>query len=301
VSSPPAKLTFAIPFYSGEKYLRRAIESALRQSRADWELVICDDQSPSRAAEDLVRSLGDPRIRYQRNDQNLGMARNWNHCLDVAATDLVTLLHDDDELLPDYAEKMLVAAERWPDAAAFFCAAQVIGEDSRPRFSFPDFFKRFLIPSTREVVELRGERAVEALLRGNFIMCPTLCWRKSRLDTARFQDQWKMVMDLEMTTRLLVGGATLVGLPDVCYAYRRHGKNATVRLTSNLLRFEEEVALDRALGEQALQRGWRLAARAASAKWIIKLNLLYCIALDLPLLRPRRAWDKLAFLARKTG
>src|SRR5437868_3244891 len=143
----PARITFAVPFYAGTEYLRRALDSVRRQTIADWCLLVCDDHGPEAGAEELVRSYGDGRMRYHRNATNLGMAGNWNRCLDLAATDLVTLLHADDELLPHYAAVMLGAAAARPGAAALFCEARTIGADGRDCLSLPDLFKRVLRPA----------------------------------------------------------------------------------------------------------------------------------------------------------
>src|SRR5262245_61189654 len=123
---PEAAITFAIPFYTGGEYLRCAVESVLRQTRPDWELLVCDDAGPEPGTEALLRSFADARVRYVRNEANLGMIGNWNQCLDLARTDLVTLLHADDALLPGYADLMVKAAAGHPRAAAFFCAARII-------------------------------------------------------------------------------------------------------------------------------------------------------------------------------
>src|SRR5204862_858830 len=140
-------------------------------------LVVCDD-GPEPGTAELVASFPDPRVRYVRNERNLGMAGNWNRCLDVAETDLVNLLHNDDELLPNYVEVMLGAAQEHPEAAAFFCQAKVIDATGRERFSFVDYVKRFLQPKTEGPLVLEGPSAVEALMHGDFIMCPTVCYHK---------------------------------------------------------------------------------------------------------------------------
>ena len=103
-------------------------------------------------------------------------------------------------------------------------------------------------------------------------------------------------MDLEFTTRLLLEGETLVGLPEVAYAYRRHQANTTAGHTDSLLRFREEVDLyDELLGRLS-HAGWGRAASVARAKLIIKLNLLYCAARDVTRCRLRQTWQKLTFL-----
>jgi hypothetical protein len=224
------------------------------------------------------------------------MVENWNRCLHLADTELVTLLHADDELRDSYAGTLKSAAERYPWAAALFCEAEVIDAGGAPCFSFPDWIKRFLRPGRGRTVRLEGPRGIGALLRGNFIMCPTLCYRKSLLQGRRFAPRWRMVQDLELTTRLLLEGESLVGIPDVAYRYRRHPHNATAQYTRNLLRFHEESALYELLGEESSSRGWGAVARIARGKSIIKLNLAYSALHDLLGLQSRFAWEKLWLL-----
>jgi glycosyltransferase involved in cell wall biosynthesis len=299
-SSLLTKLTIAIPFFRGSQYLRQAIESVLRQSQPAWQLLVCDDASPEIDVRRLVLGYRDPRIRYVRNERNLGMVGNWNRCLDLAPTDLVTLLHADDQLLDCYVAMMTEAAEQHPKAVALFCRARIIDQDGRSRFSFPDLYKRLLADCVGNGLRLEGPTALEALLRGDFIMCPTVCYRKSRLGLRRFSSDWRFAQDMEFFTRLLFQRETLIGLPAVGYAYRRHRLNATAEYTKSLLRFEEESRLYDALAHAAHNRGWEQAARLARRKSVIKLNLLYCSAADLLRLRLQEAWQKLVFLRNLT-
>lgn len=292
------KLTFAIPFYRGRDYLERAIASVFRQTESSWRLIVSDDGGSEEGIAELVRSYRDDRLSYHRNERNLGMVANWNRCLDLAETDLVNLLHADDELLEKYAALMTTAAERHPRAAAFFCAARVIGADGRPCLSLPDLCKRLLVLDRGDPLLLRGQDGLQSLLRGNFIMCPTVCYRKSRLGPRRFSERWRFVQDLELFCRLVLEGERLIGIASTGYAYRRHSENATVVYTQSLLRFEEEAQLHDHLGEAAARHGWGGAVRIARGKWMISLHLLYCIVADLLRLRPRSARDKAALLAR---
>jgi glycosyltransferase involved in cell wall biosynthesis len=303
MTQPPDPLTVAIPFYKGQAYLRQAIESVLRQSSTEWRLLVCDDGPESGTAE-LVASFGDARIRYLKNERNLGMAGNWNRCLDAADTDLVNLLHNDDELLPSYVEEILRAGREFPDAAAFFCRAKVIDAAGREAFSLVDYVKRFLQPKTDGPFALHGKSAVEALMHGDFIMCPTVCYRRSRLPAERFRPDWRQVLDLDFFTRILLDGGTMVGLPAVAYAYRRHAENATAQQTETLLRFEEESRIHDQIAAVARERGWPAVARVAAGKRVIKLHLAFRICQDLARLRLRPAlkkWDFLYGLLRGRG
>jgi glycosyltransferase involved in cell wall biosynthesis len=290
-------LAIAIPFYKGHTYLRAAIESVLRQTSPHWRLLVCDD-GPEAGTAELVASFGDHRLRYLRNDRNLGMAGNWNRCLDAADTDLVNLLHNDDELLGNYVEVMSKAGQEYPEVAAFFCKAKIIDAVGRERFSLADYVKRILQPKSEGPLVLQGRSAVEALMHGDFIMCPTVCYRKSRLPTEHFSADWRMVLDLDFFTRILLAGGTMVGLPAVAYAYRRHAENASREYTESLLRFEEESRLHDQVAAVASRRGWPEVARVAARKRIIKLHLAFRILQDASRLRLSAARRKSRFLYR---
>ena len=294
-------ITIAIPFYRGHGYLRAAIGSVLRQKNPNWRLIVCDD-GPEPGTREVVASFGDARLRYERNERNLGMAGNWNRCLDLADTDLVNLLHNDDELVPNYVDEMLKAAEQDPEAAAFFCRAKVIDSKGQETFSAIDFVKRFFRPKTRGPLVLHGPPAIEALARGNFIMCPTVCYRKSRLEQNRFSPDWRFVLDLEFFTRLLRQGKALVGMPQIAFAYRRHGENATEEYTRTLLRFEEESKLLDELAAWAAANQHMTLERTAKRKRVIKAHLVFRILQDLSRLQLRRAsakWRYLRSLAKR--
>lgn len=283
-----AELTLAVPFHRGLGYLREAIESALAQRDARWRLVVLDDRGEPAGVRELVLGFGDPRIEYRAHDRHLGMVANWNSGLDAAATDLVALLHADDRLLPDYVGIALALASAHPRAAALFCGAVVIDAAGRPRFSLADAVKGWLAPRGEPLV-LHGERALAALARGDFIMCPTLCFRRSLLGARRFDPRWRQVQDLDLLARLLLDGETLVGTRRAGYAYRRHAQSATARQSESLLRFEEEFELLERIAEAAARRGWSAAARVARRKAIVRLHLAWRAAGDLVAGRPGRA------------
>ncbi len=158
------KITIAIPVYTHVAFLRKAIESVLRQTIPDWFLIISDDHSPDARAEEAVHQYRDARVRYCRNSSRLGMAGNFNRCLDLAQTDLVTLLHADDELLSHYCEQMIGAAAKFPTVTASFCNAEIIDADGKACFSFPDYVKHLYVPPGRNPFVLTGERGLMSLM-----------------------------------------------------------------------------------------------------------------------------------------
>ncbi len=286
---------FAIPFYSGQEFLKRSIQSVIDQTYPNWKLWISDDGTANETMA-LVESFKDSRIVYSKNPQTLGMVGNWNRCLEIADTAYVTLLHGDDELLPNYAQAILTGFERHPNATAVFCRTSIIDERSRPLFSFPDYYKNFVRPSSQNAVTLKEESGIAAIMQGNFLFCPTVCFHKSRLGAERFSSEWKMVQDLELWTRLVFGGHRLVELSEIAYSYRRHSNNSTVSFTNDLSRFVEEIQLYQKVEIQCSKVNWTKASTVARRKSIIKLNLAYCALKDLLGFKPVQGAKKLNLL-----
>jgi GT2 family glycosyltransferase len=291
----------AIPFHAGFAYLEEAVASVRAQSVAAWSLTVVDDSGTPGAVRAFVHGLGDARVRCLENTANLGMVATWNRCLDEVepGAELLTLLHADDRLLPDYLAELAALATRAPDAAALFCAARTIGAEGRARFSLQDDIKRWYVPRAGADVELAGEAGLAALMRANFVVCPTLAFRRARLGRTRFDARWRQVQDLELMARLLLAGETLAGLRSAHYAYRRHGANATARQTEDFSRFSEEFALFDEVAALARARGWSRAERISRRKTILRLHLAWRGLLGAFRLRPSEALDSARFALRR--
>jgi glycosyltransferase involved in cell wall biosynthesis len=272
----------------------------LGQRHSDWRLIVCDDGEREQGAAELVASYGDARIAYHRNPRHLGMARSWNLCIDRAETELVTLLHADDRLLSNYAGLVLELAGRHPGAAAVCCAASIIDARGAVRFSLADAVKRFFVPRGKGPIPLRGEAALSSLMAGNFIMCPTLCFRRALIGERRFSETWKQVLDLEFTARLLIEGETIVYSRESAYAYRRHAGGATAIQSESLLRFEEEFRLFDLVAARAAEVGWTRAERVCRRKRIVRFHLLYRALRALLRLQARRALALLGYAGKNS-
>lgn len=271
------RLAIAIPFHRGLAYLDEAVASVRAQDDPDWSLVVLDDSGEPGAVRAHVAALQDARITCLENARNLGMVPTWNRALEEAApgAELLTLLHADDRLLPDYVSRLRALAASEPGCAALFCAARTIGADGGARLSLQDDIKRFLVPGRGATMELAGEPGLAALMRGNFVVCPTLAFRRARLGAVRFDARWRQVQDLDLLARLLFGGERLCGLRSAHYEYRRHDANATARQTADFSRFEEEFALFDEVAAAARARGWRRVERLSRRKSILRLHLAW--------------------------
>jgi hypothetical protein len=161
----------------------------------------------------------------------------------------------------------------------------VINEVGEPIFSLPDEVKKVIRPKTQDDIVTVGEEGLQSLMRGAWIFCPTLCFRKSKFPSDGFSQRWRMVLDLDLTSRVLLSGGVLVGTPRVSYRYRRHATNQTSLLTAELTRFREEIAILDEVADECDLHGWSHAARIARRKMIVRLHLGYQAVRSLARLR----------------
>lgn len=102
-------ISVIIPTYNRVGLLGRSIQSVLSQTYTNLELLIIDDCSKDNTGE-FVKGLSDKRIRYHRNEHNMGLAGAKNVGASLAKGELLAFQDDDDEWLPD---KLMRLMEVW--------------------------------------------------------------------------------------------------------------------------------------------------------------------------------------------
>jgi glycosyltransferase involved in cell wall biosynthesis len=100
-----------IPTYNRATLLPRAVSSVLNQTFQDLELLVVDDCSKDDTAR-LVAGFADRRIRYLRQDVNLGCSAARNRAIALSKCAYIAFLDDDDEWLPQKLEIQVERMER---------------------------------------------------------------------------------------------------------------------------------------------------------------------------------------------
>jgi glycosyltransferase involved in cell wall biosynthesis len=219
------RVSIGLPVYNGERFIGGAVESLLAQTLTDFELVIVDNASTDRTGE-ICRAFaaGDPRVRYHRNERNVGLAPNWNLAFDLAcAAPLFKWAAHDDVHVPTFLERCVEALERDPGVVLAFSRTELIDRDGETieakRPSLPldsvDPSIRFdaLMPSDR--LYIFGVMRRDALLR----------YGKPVLGS--YVDH-----DGVLLLRLVLSGR-FFEVPEVLFFNRRHETQAETRLSGD--------------------------------------------------------------------
>jgi glycosyltransferase involved in cell wall biosynthesis len=120
-------VTVGIPTRNRSGLLREAIESVLAQTHRDFALIVSDNASDDDTPE-VVRSYRDPRVVYSPVARNVGRTGNFNRLVELAETEFVLLLGDDDKLHPDHLARTLEVLERHPRVGVVHTGFSLIDE-----------------------------------------------------------------------------------------------------------------------------------------------------------------------------
>jgi glycosyltransferase involved in cell wall biosynthesis len=177
------KVTVAIPTYNRAHYLKEAIESVLNQTYTDYELLVVDNASTDNT-EEVVKSFNDKRIKYIKNEKNIGMVNNWNKCIDLAQGKYLIIFHDDDIMKPELLEKEINILNRYDDVVIVATNVTLIDEDN-------NVLKRKNIRINEDII-FKKEDFIRKIYKENlYLPCPTVMMRLSFINkyNLRFEEE----------------------------------------------------------------------------------------------------------------
>lgn len=112
------QITIGIPTFK-RATLKKTIDSALSQDYAGLYDILVVDNNPKRddETEALIKQYNSERLSYYKNEQNIGMAGNWNRMFTLCRSEFIVMLHDDDILSPTYLSDISRILERYKDVS----------------------------------------------------------------------------------------------------------------------------------------------------------------------------------------
>lgn len=120
-----------MPVYNSERFIRQAITSILEQTFHDFEFLIIDDGSTDNS-EAIVQAFRDSRIRFFRNEKNLGITATLNKGILLAQTPYLARMDADDISYPDRLQKQVDYLEANPDCGMVSSLTRVIDQGGKP-------------------------------------------------------------------------------------------------------------------------------------------------------------------------
>lgn len=198
------EVTVLMSVYNGEKFLHEAIQSIINQTYKNYEFIIINDASNDHT-EQIIKSFSDRRIRYFKNNENLGLASCLNKGILLSKGKYIARMDADDISMPTRLEKQVCFMNENPDCG-------VLGT----------WIKLFPVGKTIKP-PLVHEEIYALLFQNNAIAHPSAILRtKVIIDNhCLFNPDFKMAQDYELWSRL-IEITKFSNLPEILLLYRRH-------------------------------------------------------------------------------
>ena len=245
------KVSVLVPIYrTREDFLRAAIDSILRQTFRDFELILLDD-CPEDSREAVVRSYDDKRIVYLKNDRNLGITPSRNRLIDLAKGEYLAIFDHDDVSLPLRLERQVAYLDAHPEVGVVSSWTGTVGGGRIVRNPERDEDIRITLmwdcPVTHSAAMIR-----KSVLTGNGI---------------RYEEYFSPAEDYGLWCRL-VPVTKFHNIPEVLFEYRDHAANTSLKQAERMLAGGYRVrALNKTLNAQL----WNEYELRAVRTWRIRL------------------------------
>lgn len=240
-----------LPVYNAGKYLDIAIESVLSQTFTNFELLLLDDGSTDESLSRLeYYASQDTRCKvYSR--PNRGVAFTLNEGLNLASSDLIIRMDQDDICRPQRFEKQVRYMAEHPECVLVGSKVQLIDPEAMPMM---------------EMGHCQTHEEIDAGLSwgGAFIFDPTIVVRKSAiLAVGGYRAEYEYAEDLDLFLRLAEVGR-LANLPDVLVEYRQH--STSMSYARRDLQYQSILAATK----DARLRRCQIVDSTPSGKWSAK-------------------------------
>lgn len=202
------KVSVLMPVYkTNEKYLREAIESILSQTFEDFEFLILDD-CPEDDREEIIKSYKDKRIKYYKNEKNLGITLSRNKLIDMAQGEYLAVIDHDDIALPTRFEEQVRVLDTHPEIG-------IVGSWVE---RFPNI-KLVKYPESNQDIE-------QYLMQGCAVPHTGAMIRADILPDNPYENKFSPAEDYALWCRL-IGKTQFYNIPKVLMKYRIHDDNTT--------------------------------------------------------------------------
>jgi len=263
------KVSICIPNYNSSAFIGKTIQSILRQTYQDFEIVIVDDCSTDNS-EEIIRSFKDPRIRFFKNKKNLGMVPNTNKAVKMAKGEVIGVLHSDDYYHPKMIETALKIFERNP-GIGFTCSSYVVVDENNKVITRVKLCNEDKIFSSKEGFK---KLAVRNLAPPSAVLFRRKCYE----DVGPFDEEFPYPNDWNMWLRISLKYDFACISDYLCY-YRMHRKNTSMLLYNSFETAVEEYYMLKKIQRQVkdtslipfLEEGRKRSAQLALLNSVVGL------------------------------
>ena len=219
ISHAAVSLSVCVPAYNRGAVLRELLDSILTQDFDDYEVVICEDQSPERSQiRHVVETLPEawrPRVRYFENDMNLGYDGNVRNVIEKARGEYCVLMGNDDLMCPGALKRVAAGLRSHPNVGVLlrtYASFDTTPDQINQVFRYFDG-ERWFEP---------GRSTIVTFFRRSVVLPGLVLHRADAVTYATAEFDGTLLYQLYLVGRILTERSGLF-LPEVLTLYRNGG------------------------------------------------------------------------------
>lgn len=227
-------LSVTVLNYNYGHYLPQCLDSILRQTWTDFELILINDCSTDNSLEVIQPYLADPRVHLVNHEQNKGYIASLIEGSETSRGKYITVISADDFCVSDKAfETLLTVMESSSEVAFAYSSYGICGDDG-----IRTWFSR---PLEKTCVRPGAEEYRDLLLFGNHMLHSGVIIRATAYAAAgRYDPTARYSCDLIMWL-MLCGQGKVAYCADELFAYRKHGSNMSTSVSGTLHGVHEDI------------------------------------------------------------
>ena len=217
--SKKPRVSVLTPIYNTNiEHLRQCIDSILNQTFTDFEFIILNDSPENTELESEILSYSDKRIKYYKNDKNIGISESRNRLLQLARGEYIAIFDHDDISMPDRL------------------ACQVEFLDTHPNIGVIGGWLQNFESNEGIFVTPENDREIKiALTEDCFIAHTSSMIRKSVLtnNNIKYEPEYTPCEDYRLWSRLM-DITEFHNIQRVLVKYRWHENNTTTNMSDDM-------------------------------------------------------------------
>ena len=217
------RVSIGLPVYNGARFLRTTIESILKQTFEDFELIIADNASND-TTEEICREYAakDRRIRYYRNPENIGAAPNYNRVFQLSKGEYFKWAAHDDVCAPELIENCVQVLDSNPDVVLCHPMTKVIDDNGNLLQKDDELYVKW----ANENIKLRTDSVKAQERFRDLACCPHSCYQVFGLIRASVLKTTPLIDSYGCADKVLLARLGLLGrfyeVPKHLFFLRRH-------------------------------------------------------------------------------
>lgn len=192
-------------------HLCECIESILNQTFDDFEFILLNDSPDNVRLEKIIQAYNDPRIRYYKNDKNIGISQSRNRLVQLARGEYLAIFDHDDISMPDRLQRQVEFLDAHPNVGVVSGWLQWFGDKDWTHTS-PEYDVDIKIKMTADSALLH----TAAMIRKNLLV----------ENNIQYEEEFTPAEDYRLWARLW-DLTQFHNIQDVLVRYRWNGNNTS--------------------------------------------------------------------------